>query len=174
MSRRRVSSILGFTLALTLGISLSLKLAPPYPASANGGEARPDIDIDPEPMIKACWDLSEELRASPATPDQVAGAAKSIECLQNLLLDHLEPLFAGLDHHSFPFTERRINRDGFKLTLAELAKAYQNLVWLIYNGHRGCDPGCGTMWFSTHLAAYGGLLEELIRSVVGQRNEYDY
>lgn len=172
----RPSVFLFFLCLVTLGFGIGERFpfAVPPIANADDAEGGRDPQIDPEPMIKACWDLSEELRASPATPDQLAGAAKSVECLQNLLLDQLEPLFAGLDHHSFPFTERPVNREGFKLTLSELATAYQNLIWEIYNAHRGCDPGCGTMWYSTHLIAYADLLEELIRAVAGQRNEYGY
>ncbi len=132
------------------------------PTAMAGG--KPFQLIDAEALIKACWAISEVKRASGVTGLMRKGAAETVGCLKEVILDQVEIMFEP----------EYLSREQATKELDRIRDAYQGLYWSIYNGHRGCDPSCGTMKHVSHLAENASLLEKMIRDMIAQRNEYKF
>ena len=156
--KRIQAAIVCFLLAILIG-------ALPSHAPLAGGD--PFETIDPKPLIDACWALSKEDLDSGVTARMRSGTMRSIRCLQNVIRDQAKALFDEETLKSMNLEER----------LTKIREGYGGLYWAIYNDHRGCLPsrtGCGTFYHVFHVAALSSLLEEIIRDMIVQRNEYRF
>ena len=146
---------------LALALSAFL-LFTPSPADAGG----PDEEgIDAQALIDACWAISLEDRSSGVTGRMRHGAAKTVRCLEDVILDQVEILFPDGEY---------LSREQAKQKLDALAEAVQTMYWSIYNGNIACDPSCGTMWHVMHLASHAQILEQMIRDIAYVRNYHRF
>ena len=121
--------------------------------------------VESQPLIDACWAISEKERSSGVTAQHREGALNSVLCLENAILDQLEVLFPN---------GKYLSREEAAEKLEQLRFAAGSLYWSIYNEHQGCDPSCGTAWHSAHLSSYARILEKIVRDVVTVRNMYRF
>ena len=144
---------------LPLALSAFL-LFTPSPADAGG----PDEEgIDAQALIDACWAISLEDRSSGVTGRMRHGAAKTVRCLEDVILDQVEILFPDGEY---------LSREQAKQKLDALAEAVQTMYWSIYNGNIACDPSCGTYWHDLHLHGNAHILEHMLREIIRIRNMY--
>ena len=142
-------------------LAILVGVLPPR-ALAGGGPFEP---IDAQPLIDACWALSAEDRDSGVTARMRSGGARSIGCLEGVIRDQAEALF----------DEETLNSLNLEDQLTKIAKGYQTLYGAIYNRHTACGlprMECGSFYHVFHLGKHSYLLEEIIRDMVKQRNEY--
>ena len=128
-----------------------------------------DMPRDPEakPLIEACWDLSLGMR-SLTTATMRWGSLRTARCLEYVILDQLEFLFPPGSAAA-----KRLSRTEARAKLDQLREAYGSLYWGLYNEHAGCEPpGCGTLFYPLHNAAYAEMLEGIVRDVIRQRRAY--
>jgi hypothetical protein len=118
--------------------------------------------VDAKSLIKACWAISEEQRASGATGTMRHGAARTVGCLEQVVIEQVH----------FMFDETSLSPTKAQEWLGQLRIGIQKLYWAIYNGHRGCDPMCGTMYYLFHLPRNADVLERMIRDMADVRNDY--
>lgn len=130
---------------------------------AKAGGNQPFEPVDAEKLIKACWDISEEARASGVTAVMRSGTLDTVLCLEQVILDQVEVLFEP----------EYLSRTEAQKKLKRTRMAYGGLYWSIYNEHRGCDPMCGTIRHVFHLAENARILEKMIRDMVKERNEFE-
>ena len=128
--------------------------------------------INAEQIIDGCLKISEEDRDSGVTGRARSGMARTVGCLEVEVVNQLQALFPEGAAGSFPDGTPK-SKAGIEKLIAEMGSSYQGLQWSIWNEHRGCDP-CGTMYQLFHIGKYASLLEEILREVVGVRNEYRY
>ena len=69
MTRRPVLSLFLFLVTLGFGSVFGVQLMTPHMASANCGEAQPDINVDVESEIGDCWSIGDK-RLTGMTADQ--------------------------------------------------------------------------------------------------------
>ena len=143
------------------GMLLCFSLAVSAPAAMAGAE--PFQPIDAKALIKPCWNLSEEKRASGVTATMRQGTLDTVLCLEKVILDQVEILFPDGKYLSRAQAEKKLER---------LGSAIQTFYWSLYNEHTGCKHFCGTMWQVFHLAKNAHVLEGVIRDIVDQRNQY--
>ncbi|MEE9250037.1 MAG: hypothetical protein V3U93_02790 [Alphaproteobacteria bacterium] len=143
------------------GVLLCFSLAVGAPAAMAGAE--PFQPIDAKALIKPCWNLSEEKRASGVTATMRQGALDTVLCLEKVILDQVEILFPDGKYLSRSQAEKKLER---------LGSAIQTFYWSLYNEHTGCKHFCGTMWQVLHLAKNADFLEQMIRDLADQRNRY--
>ena len=130
------------------------QLSPAREAAANA---------EAKKLIDGCWAISKELRDRGSSADIRNGSAKSIGCLHELILDQTEAMFEP----------RYLSRKVAMARLDKLADSYQKFIWDIHNSHRGCSPTCGTIYHVFHLGSHAGLLEEMLRTMIHKRYEYE-
>ncbi len=143
------------------GVLLCFSLAVGAPAAMAGAE--PFQTIDAEALIKPCWDLSEEKRSSGVTATMRQGTLDTVLCLEKVILDQVEILFPDGKYLSRAQAEKKLERLRF---------AIQTFYWSLYNEHTGCKHFCGTMWQVFHLPKIAHVLEQIIRDIAHQRNQY--
>ena len=143
------------------GLLLCISLTVGVPAGMAGAE--PFQPIDAKALIKPCWDLSEKKRASGVTARMRQGTLDTVLCLEKVILDQVEILFPDGINLSRAEAEEKLERLRF---------AVGSFYWSLYNGHKGCDGFCGTMWQVLHLAKNADFLEQMIRDIADQRNRY--
>ncbi len=134
------------------------------PSAANAGGAD-EKGIDAQALIDACWAISLEDRSSGVTGRMRHGAAKTVRCLEDVILDQVEILFPDGEY---------LSREQAKQKLDALAEAVQTMYWSIYNENIACDPSCGTMWHPMHLASHAQILEQMIRDIAYVRNYHRF
>ena len=143
------------------GVLLCFSLAVSAPAAVAGAE--PFQPIDARALIKPCWDLSEEKRASSVTATMRQGTLDTVLCIEKVILDQVGILFPGGKYLSRAQAEKKLERLRF---------AVGSFYWSLYNEHIGCKHFCGTMWQVLHLAKNVDFLEQMIRDIADQRNRY--
>ncbi len=129
------------------------------PATATG-RSRPEIDADA--LVARCREMSRQDMESGVTARMREGMANTVECLADEIVRH-----AGAFFDPRSMTEAEVRQ-----ALEDIGASYGKLYWVMYNAHRGCEPGCGTMYHVVHMGALAGLYEEILRDLVRQRNEY--
>jgi hypothetical protein len=144
---------------LPLALSFFL-LVTPWAASSGGADEK---GIDAQALIDACWAISLEDRSSGVTGRMRHGAAKTVRCLEDVILDQVEILFPDGEY---------LSREQAKQKLDALAEAVQTMYWSIYNENIACDPSCGTYWHDLHLHGNAHILEHMLREIVRVRNMY--
>ena len=93
---------------------------------------------------------------------------RTARCLEYVILDQLEFLFPPGSAAA-----KRLSRTEARAKLDQLREAYGSLYWGLYNEHAGCEPpGCGTLFYPLHNAAYAEMLEGIVRDVIRQRRAY--
>ena len=132
-----------------------------FPFQVWGAEQKtiPDAQV----LIDACWEISRKDRESGVTGRMRNGHADTIVCLEEVILDQLQPLFPDGEY---------LSRQKAREYLDMIQIGVQKLYWSIYNEHAGCDPFCGTIYQVFHLSPNARILEEMIRRLVRQRKEY--
>ena len=138
-------------------------------AAAAGGAEK----IDAQKEIDECVAVGQSDIDTGVTARMRRGAAKTVGCLEDRIVVHLKALFKGKENGTFPDGKTKFTEEGFRQILEQLAISYQGLYWSLYNDHAGCKGGCGTMYATFHLAKYTALLEQILRDVVAQRNEFN-
>ena len=90
---------------------------------------------------------------------------RTIRCLQSAIRDQAKALF----------DEETLDSMNLEEQLTKIREGYGGLYWAIYNQHKACGlprMACGTFYHVFHVAALSSLLEDIIRDMVKQRNEY--
>lgn len=128
--------------------------------------------IDAQKEIDECLAVGRTDRDSGVTSQMRQGGAKTAECLEDRIVEHLKALFKGREGKTFPDGKTKFTEAGFREILEQLSISYQGLYWSLYNDHAGCKGGCGTMYTTFHLGKYMALLEQILKDVVAQRNEF--
>jgi hypothetical protein len=133
------------------------------PAFAGGVEtvAEPFEPIDAQPMIDACWKKTYEQRMDVFAARE--GILVSVLCLEERIVEQLDALVP----------QESLSREEAAQQLKATRMAYGLLVWKIYNEHRRCPRECGVIDQSAHVSAVAGLMEDLLRTIVEQRNELE-
>lgn len=128
--------------------------------------------IDAQKEIDECSAVGQPDRDSGVTTQMRRGGAKTAKCLEDRIVGHLKALFKGEQSQTFPDGKTKFTEEGFRHVLRQLSVSYGGLYWSLYNDHAGCQGGCGTMYNVFHLGKYMALLEQILKDVVAQRNEY--
>jgi hypothetical protein len=111
-----------------------------------------------------CWAISEDARASGNTPRMRTGILDTALCLENSIITivarYLNPKNPEV------LQEYRTNLD-------QLRAGYGRIIWNLYNAHAGCNPGCGTQFYTVHNSTYAALLTEILTTAVTQVYTYN-
>ena len=126
------------------------------------GSAAKEIP-DAQALIDACWTISLEDRSSGNTPRMRNGALETVLCLEKVILDQVDILFPD---------GKYMSRKKAQEHLVQISFGLGKLYWSIYNEHIGCDISCGTMFHVMHLPPIADALEDMIRVMISQRQEY--
>ncbi|MDA1189634.1 MAG: hypothetical protein O2854_08180 [Chloroflexi bacterium] len=118
--------------------------------------------IDAEALIKECWDLSEQKRASGVTAVMREGTLETVSCLEGLIAAQAAEMFAP----------DIVSGETASTMARDITSSVGKLYWHIYNDHVGCFPACGTMYYLFPSALVADVLEKIIRDMVAQRNDY--
>ena len=146
------------TIFLFLALCAGQFISPSHAWSA----ARKDVP-EAQTLIDACWEISRKDRESGVTGRMRNGAANTVGCLEEAVLDQLQHLFPD---------GKPLSREKAQEHLDRIQIGVQKLYWSIYNEHAGCDPFCGTMYQVFHLSPNARILEDIIRTLIRQRKEY--
>jgi len=115
---------------------------------------------DPDEIIKHCWDISAEMRASD-NASQREGALDTALCLRNAIKEHMAILVGN----------SRLETAGSMDEILELIHAgLGKFYWEMYNNNDACDQGCGSAWFAQHNFRTARFYEEILRDVLNQRD----
>lgn len=148
---------------LTIMVLIIVLSATPFlsPSRALGTEPKeiPNAQI----LIDACWELSRKDRESGVTGRMRNGAADTVVCLEDIVLDQVDALFPD---------GKYLSRQKAREYLDMIEIGVQKLYWSIYNQHAGCVPLCGTIYHVMHLPPNARILEDMIRALIRQRQEY--
>lgn len=139
---------------------------------ANTAAADAFEKIDAQKEIDECSAVGQADRDSGVTSQMRRGGAKTAQCLEDRIVVHLKALFKGQESKTFPDGKTKFTEEGFREILKQLSISYGGLYWSLYNDHAGCKGGCGTMYHVFHLGKLMALLEQILRDVVAQRNEF--
>jgi len=134
------------------------------PAAAGGNE-KPNAKVDipnAEDLIKHCWDISEEKRASGVTATMRKGALDSAQCLKKEVAQQIR-IFIDEDS---------ISNDEITELLESLNAAYGRLYWLMFNENKACTPSCGTMNHPLHNAYVARAYEMILKDLISLRKKY--
>ena len=118
-------------------------------------------EIDAQPIIDRCWQLSEEDRASGVTSRKRSGTFDSVLCLKSAISENASAIFANDDY----------SKDEIDNDLSAIIKGNGRFYWKLNNSHKGCSP-CGSIHHLSHVAEIAGRLEQILRDVIEKRNEY--
>jgi hypothetical protein len=140
------------TVALLLGA-----LAAPSKAVSPGWQV-----IDADVLIEGCRQVAREGLESGVTSRLRAAATDATACLAEEIVRQAREFLAP---HAMSEAEVRA-------ALAQISAAYGRLYWVMYNEHKACDQGCGTLYHTIPLAALAALHEGILRDLIAQRNEY--
>lgn len=132
--------------------------------SVQAGGIQPFEPINAEALIDACWKISKEDRDSGVTTRMRHGSARSIRCLQNVILDQVDAMF----------DPKYLSREQAKKQLRKIIEGYQPLMWSIYNEHKSCGVECGTDRHVLHLGDHAALLEDILKQMINERNEFKF
>lgn len=144
----------------TRGLALSFALFVVCLAVSPAYSANEAPDLDAQKLIDACWAISQQDRDSGVTSRMRQGALNSVLCLEDVIADQAEAF-------KFPLDDVRANLEKIRFGVGRL-------YWDIYNGHPGCKPSCGTFFHVVHLPPIGDVLEEIIRTMISQRQQYGF
>ena len=131
-------------------------------------ELRPNA----EAMIKACFDKTIGKSAGTTAANRAAQADYNL-CLEDRIVDQFKHYAPDLKFYGEP-DDNRSTVDKVREQLKLLRTPIQRLYGWIYNANPGCKPSCGTMYDSIHLFANGRILEQILKDIVSQRNEYGF
>ena len=134
------------------------------PAVAGGAsQSNKTLDIpNAEDLIKHCWDISEEKRASGVTAEMRKGALDSAICLKKEITIQAQALIK----------DTSITKDEISALLENLNAAYGRLYWLMFNENKACTPSCGTMNHPLHNAYVARAYESILKDIIRLRKEY--
>lgn len=137
-----------------------LLLASPALAGGQEAPAEPFEPIDAQPLIDACWEKTYEQRLDVFAARE--GILISVLCIEERIVEQLDALVP----------QGSLSREDAAQQLKATRMAYGLLVWKIYNAHKQCPRNsCGVIYQSAHVSAVARLMEDLLRSIVEQRNE---
>ena len=97
----------------------------------------------------------------------------NVLCLEEKIIEQFESFDQDLYFHFAP-DDKRKTTEKVKDKLKELRFSAGALYWWIYNEHPGCNPQCGTMYFTFHLWANAQILEKMLRDIVDRRLKYGF
>ena len=117
-------------------------------------------DIDAEALVALCWAISEEDRGSGVTSRMRQGTADTIDCLEQEIVQHATAFF------------RTRSEEQIRQLVTDIGGSYAQFYWVMYNENKACDPGCGTVYHVVFIGEVAELLEDMLRDLVSQRNEY--
>ena len=143
-------------------VSVALLIAYAFQPAVAGSKTSKDIP-DAQNLIDGCWEISRKDRESGVTGRMRSGAAKTVGCMEETVLDQLQPLFPDGKYMSRKQAQEHLDR---------IRIGVQKLYWSIYNEHVGCESFCGTIYQVFHLSPNARILEDMIRALVRQRKEY--
>jgi hypothetical protein len=150
-------------------IAISMMSILPAPSWAGGNPVeRPDA----EAMIKACWDASLEKRSG-TNVEIREGVGETVLCLEERIVEQFKLFDPNLTLYDSP-DDQRTTTEKVEKKLDEFVGAASALYWWIYNENPGCDPSCGTMYYTFHLMESALLLERMLKVIVAQRIEYGF
>ena len=132
----------------------------PLTAARAGGEV-PFTPIDPDALVNACIKKSQPDFDSGVTTRMRKGGAKLVRCYKQIILDQA----ADMIEPSY------LSREDLLSYLDMISLGHQKIYWSLYNEHRKCDGVCGTYRQVLHLGKINGLLEQIIRDMIRERNE---
>jgi hypothetical protein len=129
------------------------------PLAANGLNWE---QIDADGLVDHCREVSREKLESGVTVQMREGMANTIDCLAEEIVRHADAFLLP----------RTMSDAEVRQALSEIGASHGKLYWLMYNEHKGCQPGCGTMYHVFHVGALAALFQNILRDLVTQRNEY--
>lgn len=142
--------------AIFLGLGI---ITPAHAERKNDAKDIPNA----EDLIKHCWDISEEKRATPNTAVMRAGNLDTALCLEQEIIKHASALL-----HKTTKTKTEI----IKL-MKTIRFSYGGLYWDLYNNNKGCDPFCGTENHIRHNWELAKLYEKILNNIIELRNKYE-
>ena len=136
------------------------------PAFSGGTEAFEPIDA--EGLIQPCR-VDQSSSVVHALSDWKRAESQSIECLKKVAIDQARAMFAGPNFRG----------DRPEQLIVRVADSYLDLYREILNNHHGCrryipGPGCGNNNLLFMRTAVVLLLENIIRDMVSERNQYRF
>ena len=149
-----------FQRTLPLIIVISIMVFHPLSAARAGGEA-PFTPIDPDALVNACIKKSQPDFDSGVTTRMRKGGAKLVRCFKQIILDQADDMIEP----------SYLSREDLLSYLDMISLGYGKLYWSLYNEHKQCDRWCGTDKHLYHLGKINGLLEQIIRDMIRERNE---
>ncbi len=126
-------------------------------------EIRKQAQPEAQKLIDECWAASLEKRSTGGTPEIREGILDTVLCLEGIIEDQ------------FKLYPKHVTAPGeVKERLKALRFAGGKLYWYIYNGNPGCNPACGTMYYTFHLSELARILERMIQEMIHQRVKYKF
>lgn len=150
-------------------IATAILTALPAPSWAGGNpEERPDA----EAMIKACFDQTHG-KAAPTTAAHREASVDYYLCLEERIIDQFRVFRPDLKFH-YEQDDNRPTIEKVREKLEKLRAPIQLLYDWIYNANPGCTSGCGNQYDAIGLFENGKFLEQMLKAIVSQRNEYGF
>ena len=142
-----------------------------FSASADAG-GNPSALLDAEAMIKDCFSRTIGKAALTTAANRAASADYNL-CLEEKIVDQFQVFRPDLRFYFEP-DDSRPTTDKVREQLEKLRSPIQGLYSWIYNSNPGCRPSCGTQFEAIHLFANGRILEQMLKDIIWQRNEYGF
>jgi len=115
-----------------------------------------------EDLIKHCWDISEEKRATPSTGTMLDGHIDTALCLEKEIINHASHLIY----------EGFYSRGKIESEIRLIGKTLGNFYSAMYNENHACTPSCGTIRYTWHMSIVSKLYEQMLTDVIALRKEH--